>query len=294
MSPLYEWEPSSPLALVAVLAFVVSLSIPSLPTAAAAAQLSVSRIATLPAAPGDAAWKEISATRVPLIPQDMVEPRQLSPTTTEVSVRAYSDGAKIAFLLEWSDTTEDDMAKPAQFSDACAVQLPSVIAADVPAPQMGEPGRRVEVTYWRAVWQAMVDGRPDTIHALYPDAAVDHYPFEAPSLDEGSAAQREMERRYAPARAVGNDMAGPRQRSVEDLVAEGPGTLSPAPEQTSSGSGTRTASGWAVTLVRPLPAGLVPGKRTQVAFAVWDGARDEVGARKMRSVWVPIAMEGKP
>jgi DMSO reductase family type II enzyme heme b subunit len=262
--------------------------------AVAAAQLAVTRIATLPSAPSDAAWNEIAPTLVPLIPQDMVEPRQLTTTTPEVSVRAYSDGQRIAFLLEWADTTDDDMTKPAQFSDACAVQLPAVVAADVPAPQMGEPGRQVEVTYWRAVWQAVVDGRPDTIRALYPDASVDHYPFQAPSLKEGSVEQQAMEKRYAPARAAGNDLAGPRTRPVEDLIAEGPGTLSPAAKQDSSGRGERTATGWAVTLVRPLPAALVPGKRSQVAFAVWDGARGEVGARKMRSVWVPIAVEGKP
>jgi hypothetical protein len=261
---------------------------------AADAQLSISRVTTLPAAPTDAAWHKLAATRVPLIPQDMVEPRQLVATTPEVLVRAISDGSRVAFLLEWPDATLDDMTKPAKFTDACAVQLPGVVSADVPAPQMGEPGRQVEITYWRAVWQAIVDGREDSIRALYPGASVDHYPFEAPSLTEGSAAQQEMAKRYAPARAAGNDMAGSRQRAVQDLIAEGPGTLSPAPKQDSSGSGTRTASGWAVMLVRQLPSGLATGKRSQVAFAVWDGARGEVGARKMRSAWVPIAAEGKP
>jgi Ethylbenzene dehydrogenase len=261
---------------------------------AADAQLTVARGATLPSAPTDAAWKSLAPVRVPLVPQDMVEPRELVPTTPEVLVRALTDGSRVAFLLEWPDTTADDVAKPAQFTDACAVQLPGNVAADVPAPQMGEAGRRVEITYWRAAWQAIVDGRPDSIRALYPGASIDHYPFEAPSLAADSPAQRAMAKRYAPARAAGNDMAGPHQRSVQDLVAEGPGTLSPAPQQASSGSGTRTATGWAVMLVRPLPAGLAPGKRSQVAFAVWDGARGEVGARKMRSVWIPVTTEGAP
>ena len=104
----------------------------------------------------------------------------------------------------------------------------------------------------------------------------------------------EMAKRYAPARAAGNAMAGPRQSAVEDLIAEGPGTLSPAAKQQSSGAGKRTATGWTVMLVRPLPAPMAGGKRSQVAFAVWDGAHGEVGARKMRSVWVPISLEGKP
>jgi hypothetical protein len=273
---------------------VASLLIPSVPAFAAdAAQVTIARVAALPSLPGDAAWRALAAARVPLIPQDLVEPRQLTPTTPEVLARAVTDGSRVAFLLEWTDATTDDMTKPAQFTDACAVQLPIDVAADLPAPQMGEPGRRVEITYWRAVWQAAVDGRPDSIQALYPGASVDHYPFEAPPLQNQPAARQDMEKRYAPARALGNEMAGPRQRPVEDLVAEGPGTLSPAARQESSGNGARTATGWAVMLARPLPPTLLAGKRTQVAFAVWDGARGEVGARKMRSVWVPIATEAK-
>jgi hypothetical protein len=220
----------------------------------------------------------------------MVEPRQLTPTTPEVFVRALTDGQRVAFLLEWADATTDDATKPAHFADACAVQLPADVAPDVPAPQMGEPGRRVEITYWRAAWQATVDGRPDTIQALYPGASIDHYPFEAPPLRDEPVAQQEMAKRYAPARAVGNDMSGARQRAVQDLIAEGPGTLAPAAEQVSMGSGARTETGWTVMLARPLPKQLEAGKRAQVAFAVWDGAQGEVGARKMRSAWVPIAV----
>jgi hypothetical protein len=41
-----------------------------------------------------------------------------------------------------------------------------------------------------------------------------------------------------------------------------------------------------------MPAGLAPATRTQVAFAVWEGSHDEVGARKMRTGWVQLAMEG--
>jgi hypothetical protein len=273
---------------------VLLLVLLPLPVAAADAQLSVARVAAVPTAPDDAAWSAVATARVPLIPQDMVEPRQLTATTPEVFVRAVTDGRAVAFLLEWPDATADDMSKPAHFTDACAVQLPAGGAADVPAPQMGEPGRRVEISYWRAAWQATVNGRPDSIAALYPGASVDHYPFEAAPLEKNPAAQQAMATRYAPARAAGNAIAGPRKSAVEDLVAEGPGSLSPAEKQQSSGSGARTSTGWTVLLARPLPAVLEQGKRSQVAFAVWDGARGEVGARKMRSAWVPIAVEGKP
>ena len=98
-------------------------------------------------------------------------------------------------------------------------------------------------------------------------------------------------KRYAPARALGNQMAGPRERPVQDLVAEGPGTIHPAAKTQSNGRGVRADGGWAVVLSRPAPKGIEPGSRTQVAFAVWQGSRQEAGARKMRSVWVPLLIE---
>jgi DMSO reductase family type II enzyme heme b subunit len=256
------------------------------------AEVLVVQRGSLPADPGDAAWSQAPIHEEPLLLQDLVEPRLLKPTTAALQVQAFTDGARVAFRLTWADPTKDDLPGDARFSDACAVQLPSRTEPDVPAPQMGEAGRPVEITYWRAFWQATVDGRKDTINELYPGAAVGHYPFDAASLQEGSDARRDMERRYSPARALGNAMGGPRTSPVEDLLAEGPGTIRPSPRGQSDGRGRKTPAGWSVVIVRPLPEGLRPGGRTQVAFAVWQGASEEVGARKMRSAWAPLAIQG--
>ena len=247
---------------------------------------------TLAGDPAAADWAALPTHRAALLLQDVVEPRLLAPSTPEVRVKAMTDGARLAFRLEWSDATTNDLPDTGRFSDACAVQLPATTAPDVPAPQMGEAGRPVEIAYWRASWQAVVDGRPDAITAIHPGAAVDHYPFEAASLPPGSPEQQAMAKRYAPARALGNPMAGPRAKPVEDLVGEGPSTLRPAGENRSDGRGVRTDAGWAVVIVRPLPPDVGPDARGQVAFAVWDGARQEVGARKMRTGWVPLLVEG--
>lgn len=245
----------------------------------------------VPADPADPSWGKVPVHRAALVLQDLVEPRLLVPSTPEVRVQAVTDGTRVAFRLEWDDAAGDDAPGPAKMVDACAVQLPVSSGPDLPAPQMGEAGRAVEIALWRASWQAVVDGRPDTIRSLYPNAAVQHYPFEAAALPEGSEARREAEARYAPARALGNPMAGPRKAPVEDLVAEGPGTIRPAGTSSSQGAGKRTAKGWSVVLSRPVPVGLVPGGRTQVAFAVWQGDRLEAGARKMRSPWIPLSWE---
>jgi hypothetical protein len=261
------------------------------------AEVRAVRSAHLPATPDDPAWARVPVHPAQLLPQDVVEPRVLAATTASLEAQAVTDGASIAFRLTWAAPARSDRTGPAVFSDACAVQLPAANGLDAPGPapnpMMGEAGRPVEITYWRATWQATVDGRPDTLAALYPNAKVDHYPFESASLAPGSPEQLAMAKRYAPARALGNTMAGPRDRPVQDLAASGPGTLRPADRTVSTGAGKATTTGWSVVIVRPLPNGLAAGGRSQVAFAVWQGSKGEAGARKMRSGWIPLAVEGR-
>jgi hypothetical protein len=248
----------------------------------------------VPTDPGDSMWERAPEHVARLLVQDVVEPRLMKPTTSEVRVRVLTGPGEIAFRLEWEDPVRDDAMDAGRFVDACAVQLPRKLEAEPPNPQMGEAGRPVEITFWRADWQAWVEGRRDDIRSFYPNAAVDHYPFAAPSLNPGSAEQVEMARLYAPAEAAGNRRSGPREQPVEDLVAEGPGTLAPAGKTVSRGKGRRSARGWRVVLTRPLPAGLAPRARTQVAFAVWEGSHAEVGARKMRTGWIPLLLKETP
>lgn len=247
----------------------------------------------LPSAPDDRAWDAAPEHLAKMIPQDLVEPRVLTPTTAEVRVRALTDGAQVAFRLEWDDPDQNDTPGPAKMIDACAIQIPGQPAPEPPDPQMGGQGKSVQVTYWRADWQAIVNGRGDTIRDLYPRASIDHYPQEAKPLESDPAAKKEMALRYSPARAAGNDRAGPRERPVEDLVASGPGTLAPGPPQNSNAKGVRTKTGWSVVIRRNLPQGLAPRARTHVAFAVWQGSKMESGARKMRTGWIPLLMKGE-
>jgi hypothetical protein len=241
-----------------------------------------------PLDPNDEAWDRAPEHAAKLLLQDLVEPRLMTPSTSEVRVKSLTNGADIAFRLEWVDASVDDTPGPGRFVDSCAVQIPRKMEANAPEPQMGEAGRPVDINFWRADWQASVNGRGSSIKDLYPNASIDHYPFEAKSLEPGSAAQKEMATRYSPAQALGNRRGGPRESAVEDMVAEGPGTLHPAATTVSKGKGIRGKQGWAVVLVRPLPQGLTPRARTQVAFAVWEGSHKEVGARKMRTGWIPL------
>lgn len=246
---------------------------------------------TLPSEPADPEWNQAPLHTEPLLLQDLVEPRLMEPSTVQARMRAFTDGSRIAFRIEWDDATRDDRPSASRFPDTCALQLPLNVERDAPDPQMGEPGRPVAITYWSAFWQSSLEGRPDTIQELHPGATVDHYPFQASPLRQNPEAQKAMELRYAPARALGNFMSGPRGSAVQDLVAEGPGTLSPSEDSISRGSGRRTGNGWAVVISRPLPRGLNGVGQAQVAVAISNGSRGEAGSRKMRSAWIPLVLE---
>ncbi|KAF0246504.1 MAG: putative nitrate reductase subunit gamma [bacterium] len=258
------------------------------------AEVVIIHSANLPLDPNDPLWKAAPKHLAKLIPQDLVEPRLIKASTSEVQVKAVSNGANVAFRLEWLDDVKNDLPGPAKFIDGCAVQVPSKIAANVPDPQMGQTGQSVEITFWRADWQAIMNGRKDSIKELYPNAAIDHYPFEAKPLEKDSVAQSEMQKRYAPARTLGNNREGPRDSAVEELIAEGPGSLSPAPNPTGAkGKGLYNGKVWSVVILRSLPKDLSPNTRSQIAFAIWEGGHKEVGARKMRSGWVPLLMKAE-
>lgn len=246
----------------------------------------------VPETPTDAAWNDAPEHVAKLLLQDLVEPRLMTASTAEVRVRAIAAPNEIAFRLEWIDPSLDDLPGAGRFMDGCAVQVPAVADPNAPDPQMGQAGKGVQITFWRADWQATVDGRGTAIQDLYPNATVDHYPFEAPSLEAGSDAQKQMASRYAPADAVGNRRGGARTSPVEELLAEGPGSLVPAGTTSARGRGVRTKDGWSVVLVRPRPDGLSTASRTQVALAVWEGSAKEAGGRKMRTGWVGLAMRG--
>ncbi|MBI5488733.1 MAG: hypothetical protein HY905_15470 [Deltaproteobacteria bacterium] len=256
----------------------------------------------------DVAWDAAPEMAVPLLAQDVVEPKQAVSGVPTVGVRALVDGGRVVFRLEWMDGTEDHEVGLGRFGDAVAVQLPVAAGGDVPSAQMGEPDKPVRISVWKAAWQ----DRPADVAAeqasRYPNEAIDHYPFAAAA---DPAVRAEMETRYAPARAAGNPVTAmaslpgpppghggppppPPGFAVQDAVARGFGTLTALPRPASVGRGVRHGDRWVVTIAIPLAAAAeeapTRGRRTYAAFAVWDGSARNVGARKLRTNWVPLVL----
>jgi hypothetical protein len=252
--------------------------------------------AALPANdPGAAIWRDTPEHPVTLMMQDVTEPRLTKPGVALVKVKALHDGSSIVFRLEWADPARDALPDSGRSSDAVAVQFAVTPGVDVPNAAMGEPGKPVEICYWKAVWQDDAErarSGTDRVAALYPSMTVDHYPALA-----NPDARAEMERRYAPAAAAGNPITvRPKGGAVQELLAEGFGSSTVPAEQRSSGRGEWTHGAWAVSVARPLKMGpgrsnLNVGEKSYAAFAVWDGAEGQAGSRKMRSGWVPLFIE---
>lgn len=242
--------------------------------------------------PRSTAWERAPELVVPLLPQDVTEPRLLKAGTSLLRVRALHDGEGLAFRLEWQDASRDAVVATSRFSDGAAVQVPARAGGDIPSAFMGEAGKPVRIYFWKAAWQ---EARPDdqVIKSLYPNAAIDHYPFTAADPKRRAG----LEAQYSPARAAGNPVTGVASASpVQEVEAEGFGTVTAVRNGRSTGHGEWKQGSWSVVIALPLPRGgaLQPGVRSYAAFALWDGGARQVGARKMRSNWVSLVLEAAP
>lgn len=250
--------------------------------------------------PASGMWDDAPEHPAKMMVQDVTEPKLIEPGVSLLKVRALHNKDWVVFRLEWDDPTQDLIPKSGSSSDAVAIQFPVRQGSDVPDPAMGELNKGVRIWFWKSVWQdddeRKKSGKGDRISTLYPNAAPDHYPYEAEPLKKDAKAQTEAARRYAPARASGNPiLVRPNSNPVQVLMSEGFGNTTPAGSQPSAGRGVWKSGKWMTTIARPLKGGdelgtLEPGKRGYIAFAIWDGAKQHTGSRKMRSGWVPFIL----
>jgi hypothetical protein len=199
-----------------------------------------------------------------------------------VVVRGVHDGQRIAFRISWRDeSAEDEILGQETFSDAAAIELST--QKDPPLFAMGEAGVPVDIAYWKAAWERDLAAVRD-IDARFPNMAQD--PF-ARAL--GNSTELGL-----TARRAGNPQSlEQRATPVEDLVAQGFGTVGPPVPRTSAwkARGRWHEGFWDVVFVRSLETSpdqvdaLAPGTHAFQAFAIWDGQARDRNGQKSVSVW---------
>jgi len=234
-------------------------------------------------------WRHADPVIVPLQPQQIAQPFLQEASVHELVVSALHNGTELAFLLEWNDAEADDLDGIGVFHDGVAVQLPAQ-AGKTPPITMGGPGAPVHVLQWRATWQRDLAGKTG-VDQIYPRVVHDIMPDDILDSDDALA--------YWPGRAVGNPVSIiTRDTAVEEVVAEGFGTVTHIGTQRARGNAIHEGGRWKVAMAVPLErpdAGdpLLPGTQWPIAFAVWQGSDLNRGARKHITEWLTLGLEAK-
>lgn len=237
--------------------------------------------------PNAAYWKEAPEGLVTLLAQPMIAPRPETTTTESVVVQAVHDGTRAAFRLRWKDTEKSEAGRLGEFSDGLALEFPLKEGTNPPV-MMGAKDLPVHLFHWRAQYQRDNEQGKPTMKDLYPHQSIDMYPHEykeAPS--NPSAAEK-----FSPGVAEGNPQSYAKT-GVDEIVAEGFSTSSVQAGHGSAAHGDWANGEWVLVIVRPLAieggSTLKPGGAGNIAFAIWQGGKGEVGSRKCVTMqWTPV------
>lgn len=228
--------------------------------------------------PASSVWKQSVRAQIPMTAQGASYPAG-GGSVAQVTARALHYNETLYVRVEWDDATMDDSTGRVQdFADAVALEFPAQSAATVPAVCMGQADGGVNIWHWRADYQA---GVPD-VFVSHPNALVDAYPSD--------------EDVFFTARAAGNPMS--QSAAVQDLVAQAFRTIDAAPTQEVQGLGVHENGKWSVVFARPLAgvdqsrASFATGTMTDMAFAVWDGSKNERNGQKSVSTFVRLSISG--
>jgi mono/diheme cytochrome c family protein len=255
------------------------------------------RVEKVPDNPDDGRWQKAEPVHLHLMPLWWRYSRP-----EEVVVQAMHDGHEIALLLVWADESHDSTAmRPQDFRDGAAVAFPLV--GEPPFFAMGEPGAPVNVWMWKAERQVDVQVAFQDLETIYPNLGIDSYPdpdrqvLEQPLRRALTLASSPT---FVTAWGAGNIVADPTRRTaVEDLRAEGFGTLRARPkaDRTVEAHGVWGTGTYRVVLRRTLTSGgadavtLRPGQATPAAFAIWDGAAGDRDGKKSVTIWQDLRLD---
>lgn len=223
-------------------------------------------------------WKSVKTTTLYLRP---LSARRGAVETVEFA--SVNDGKKIAVRMTWSDPTANEFieGRSDYFRDGAAVQFALGDATlhthghNEPFFGMGNRGKTVNIWHWKA----------GLAQSLAAEAEIE---YSTGGVDMDSL-------------VYGGLMSNPvaklnptKENAVEELNAEGFGTISPQADeyQNVEGFGQWEKGVWTAVFLRDMEAA---GKwdaqlkdrkdPALVAFAVWDGEKEDRNGRKVVSVW---------
>jgi DMSO reductase family type II enzyme heme b subunit len=169
---------------------------------------------------------------------------------------------------------------------------------------MGGKRSPVHILHWKALWQKDVDEHFQDVQDVHPNYWTDFYWFARPTDQSPSVVspyrvpdsfQNPVSHQWFTARQAGNPMARfHRTRPVEELTAEGFGSLATQDQCDTQAKGAWRDGRWYVAFVRPMVTDdredvqLYAGSHSQLGVAIWDGSAQNVGGRKQYSDWIAI------
>ena len=225
--------------------------------------------------PDNPLWKEVPVQKVHMIPLSA-----RSNPVNQIKFQSVANDEGIAFRLEWEDAIADRSSSRHQdFKDAVAMEfsLGDVLlhkhGHNEPFFGMGNRGKVVNIWQWRADWQKEIETKEKLEYATKGmDLDTMIFGGEVNPVDA-----------LNPFRDV----------PVEELNAEGFGTLTPQPQtkQNVLGKGVWKDGKWRVVLYRALDSlnkwdiKFQSKQPILVSFAVWDGAHQDRNGRKVVSMW---------
>lgn len=229
----------------------------------------------LPLDPLNPLWEGAAAQEVMLAPQNRAQPQIFEAQVSRASVKALHNGSELALRVEWEDKTLDSSVLADRYTDAAAVMFPAASATKKRLAQaitMGTKENPVHIWFWKASWQMPVEREKSY-------GSSDE--FDGAALSE-------------------NSVSAPREGAAESLVAEGFGTATDygGPQPRIRARGAWKEGRWAVVFSGPLNAGdkhevdFKAQPDTPIAFALWNGAEAQRGARKVYSpAWYRVVLE---
>jgi mono/diheme cytochrome c family protein len=230
-------------------------------------------------------WKDIKGTELVLRP---LSARREAVNTINIS--SVHNGEQLAIRLRWKDPTQDAFSTKRQdvFRDGAAVQF-AIGAATLhthghnePFFGMGNRNKPVNIWHWKAGLEETLEAESDL---EYSTGGVD-----MDALIFGGISSNPVARLNPTS-----------ENSVEELNAEGFGTITPQPpeNQNVEGYGEWKDGIWTVVFLRDMPktgkwdVDLTKKEPLLVALAVWDGVREDRNGRKVVSVWQRFNLLGK-